>query len=76
MTEQRGIEFEAYAGGDMECFCFAVDAETYAQVKGVPPHPEFDKGVIEYPELYKLYPGALFKRGKKLRIRVEVEEIE
>jgi len=70
------IEFIAYAGGDMQCFCFGVDAETFHRLTGREPEDD-DKGFPgdQPDDLYLVYPNVLFKSGKTHHIRVSVREL-
>lgn len=68
----RQIEFEGIPSGDYECFCFAVDRETFVRVNGTEPN-EYD-GNHFHEGLYSLYPNALFGRSEtKIQVKVEVE---
>ena len=57
--EVKRVEFEGIPSGDYECFCWAVDRETYVRIKGEEPR-EFDENTPFYPGLFKLYPSDLF----------------
>ena len=81
------FEFTAAAGGDCECFCFFVDKETYIKFCGEQAYKdeleyleEFNEEVsgplsFEEPTVWKLYPHEFFKSGRKLKIKIEVEEL-
>jgi len=49
------VTFEGIASGDWECFCWAVDLETYVRVRGCKPN-KYDKNGF-YKGLYSLYPS-------------------
>ncbi len=65
------FEFEGIPSGDHECFCFAVDRETFIRIEErEPERPEenhFNHG------MFNLYPNALFGDKRRMRIKIEIE---
>ena len=83
-------EFNAVAGGDMECFCFFVDKETFIKLSGEDSYNaelEHLKSWYEEcnrepgaepfvePTEWPVYPHVFFNSGKNLKIKIEVEEL-
>lgn len=72
---------EGIPSGDLECWCFLVDAETFRRVKGEAPDEQFDVGRFSEegsPYRYKLYPSDLIgyeKDGKVVKIMIEVTSL-
>lgn len=83
-------EFNAMSGGDMECFCFLVDKETFIKIYGeefytfqLAYHKAWHQEVYSEPGAepfvepteWPIYPDKFFKSGKNLKIKIEVEEL-
>ncbi len=70
------VEFDAIPSGDYECFCWAVDHETFIRFEGHEPD-RFDKDKF-HDGLYRLYPDFCCRSEKhsKVRVTMIVEEIE
>jgi hypothetical protein len=84
------FEFNAVAGGDMECFCFYVDKETFIRLAG---QDAFNTEVEHLKSWYEecnrepgaepfveptewpIYPHVFFNSSKNLNIKIEVEEL-
>ena len=52
------FEFEGIASGDYECFCWAVDAQTFERMTGCKPD-RYAKSRF-HKNKYNLYPGEFF----------------
>lgn len=69
----RQMEFEGIPSGDYECFCFAVDRETFVRLKGEEPDEHDENDFHE--GMFKIYPGTLFGHSEaKIQVKVEVKE--
>lgn len=69
------FEFEGIPSGDYECFCWAVDLETFVRITGEQPD-EFDSSRF-HEGLYQLYPDDLLRgvnRDQKVSIKIEIED--
>jgi len=78
----KSIEFEAVISGDGESFCFDVTEGIYEYLKGEPlkdDERDWNKSGFN-PGLYQVYPSDIFSiltcEHKKLRIKIEFEEVE
>lgn len=70
------VTFEGIPSGDHECFCWAVDAETFERVTGRKPHEDADANRF-HPNMFSLYPSEalrLFDKHSKLKFVLESEE--
>ena len=82
------FEFEAYAGGDGECFAFIVDKETFIRLMGIEEYnremefrKEFHNEIFSGPGAepfvepteWPIYPNQFFK--KRMRIKIDTEEV-
>lgn len=70
------LEFEGIPSGDMECFCFDVDLETYIRMNGYEPH-EYAHGLNE--GTFRYYPHFEhpdYVRGNKVKVTITVEPYE
>ena len=74
MTE---VTFEGIPSGDHECFCWAVDEETFTRVTGKEPG-EFDGNPFN-EGLFSLYPSDAMDLGAdektKMKFRIETEPL-
>ena len=80
---KKTIEFTGINSGDYECFCWNVDIETFKRIKGEEPdafnYVEIDRSDIDnYKPIgnkVKLYPNDIFKRNKRIKIKIEIETL-
>lgn len=82
---KNNYEFEGFAGGDGECFCFFVDKSTYINLCGQEEYDtelsylkEFHNEVrpndpFEEPQEWPIYPNKFFISGHKLKVKIEVD---
>lgn len=88
--EKMKFEFNALAGGDMECFCFYVDKDTFIKLAGQDAYTDElehlkswyeecnrEPGAEPFvePTEWPVYPNTFFKSGKNLKITIDVEEL-
>lgn len=69
----KTIEFEGVPSGDYESFCWDVSKDTFERVEGYEP-TELDKSFFN-EGMYRLYPNVIFESNKRLKIKINVEEI-
>jgi len=82
------FEFEAYAGGDGECFAFIVNKQTFINIMGIEEYnkemeyrKEFHKEFFSEPGSepfvepteWPIYPNQFFKN--RMRIKIETDEL-
>lgn len=70
---KKVFEFEGIPSGDYEGFCFDVDKKTFIEFDGQ--NPDKYNVSIHSKKLFRLYPNTFFEGSKKLKIKIEVEEI-
>lgn len=87
MSEIKTFEFDAISSGDGECFAFKVDKDTFIKILGIDEYnaeieyrKEFHREICPDMELepqteFFIYPGEFFKGGKKLKIKIQVEDL-
>ena len=71
---EKEFSFEGYHSGDRECFCFAVDRETFEGVIGRAPNA-WDQSRL-HDGLFMIYPDEFFSGldKKKFKISLRIEE--
>lgn len=75
----KSVEFEAVSSGDHECFCFDVDKDNYEKLVESDFREECPDSCF-HESLYKVYMNDILDKleigkHKKLKIKIEVEEI-
>lgn len=74
------VSFEGICSGDYECFCWAVDKETFIRIKDHEPDQfdvnKFIRDDAHDEPLYNIYPDDVIGKdeGRKQSFIIEVEE--
>lgn len=70
----KEYKFKSFISGDYECFCFAVDEETFTKIKGEKPN-KYNADFF-HKNKYKLHPEEFFglDENKELNITIKIDK--